>query len=65
MLTDMQVECIYPGLILDDYVVDTSKKGPNGNGNGNGHKGNGHNASSDMSELAHEDLERIFLGFPL
>ena len=65
MLTDMQVECIYLGLILDDYVVDKSNNGPNGNGNGNGHKGDRDHAPSDMSELAHEDLERIFLGFPL
>jgi len=65
MLTDMQVECIYLGLILDDYVVDTSNEGPNGNGNGNGHKGDRGNASPEMYELAHEDLERIFLGFPV
>jgi hypothetical protein len=65
MLTDMQVERIYLGLMLDDYVVETCGKGPNGNGNGNGHKGDSHHASSDMSELTHEDLERIILGFPL
>lgn len=61
MLTDREIEQIYLGKMLDDHTA-----GGNGNGsNGNGRKKDPPLEASDLSELAHEQLERIVLGLTL